>query len=87
MSRFVLLGLIALGLVMAACWRHTAAATAPTVERPLILEQNQGEVRVWRPLKSSPGWEKVSFIIKVDRQNGGSPDFWFLSESPPPEPK
>jgi mannose-6-phosphate isomerase-like protein (cupin superfamily) len=53
------------------------------------LAQDQGEVRVWRPLVSeSPAEQKLDvlsrFIIKVDRQLGGSPDFWFGTEVLPP---
>ena len=65
------------------------AASAPTAEQPLIIAQNQGEVRVWRPVVSEPAAAqkldtRTHFIIKVDRQNGGSPDFWFGTETLPP---
>jgi mannose-6-phosphate isomerase-like protein (cupin superfamily) len=81
--------LIALGLV--ACGTPSArerAANAPRKEHPLILEQDQGEVRIWRPLVSeSPAEQKLDkvthFIIKVDRRNGGSPDFWLGTETLP----
>lgn len=45
-----------------------AQAARPT---PLILEKDEGERRVWRPLEGSDG--KLSlFILKVDQRNGGS---------------
>lgn len=56
-------------------------ASAP-VEQALIVQRSQGEVRLWRPL---PGGARSlrSFTIKIDRQNGGSPDFWFISSEIP----
>jgi mannose-6-phosphate isomerase-like protein (cupin superfamily) len=67
---------------------HEVAASAAATEHPLVLQQNQGEIRTWRPLASeSPAEQKLDklthFIIKVDRQHGGSPDFWFGTETLP----
>lgn len=45
---------------------RTSAATPA----PLILAANEGEARTWR------NWGDTPFIIKVDRQNGGSPDLF-----------
>jgi mannose-6-phosphate isomerase-like protein (cupin superfamily) len=61
----------------------------PTPERPLIVSSVQGEVRVWRPLVSESATEQkfdenTSFTIKVDSAHGGSPDFWFGTETLPP---
>lgn len=58
------------------------SASAPINERPLILTPNQGEKREWRPLASLPAAVKKLgfFTIKIDRQNGGSPEFWFGTE-------
>ncbi len=89
MHRLIIAVFIALELL--ACSTPSArerTASAPPTERPLILEQGQGEVRVWRPLASeSPAEQKLDklthFIIKVDRENGGSPDFWFGTETLP----
>lgn len=89
MHRLIIAVFIALGLL--ACGTPSArdrAASAPATEHPLILEQDQGEARVWRPLASeSPAEQKLDkvthFIIKVDRQNGDSPDFWFGTETLP----
>jgi quercetin dioxygenase-like cupin family protein len=50
---------------------------------PLILEKNEGERRVWRPiegLEEQPG----PFILKVDRRNGGSSHLVFGTEDLPP---
>ncbi|MGH9775431.1 MAG: cupin domain-containing protein [Candidatus Acidiferrales bacterium] len=50
---------------------------------PLILEKNEGERRVWRPiegLESTPS----SFVLKVDPQNGGSSHLVFGTEDLPP---
>jgi mannose-6-phosphate isomerase-like protein (cupin superfamily) len=81
---FIALGLIACGTPSAS--KRVASASAE--EHPLILSQDQGEVRVWRPLASEPPAEQkldkqTHFIIKVDRQHGGSPDFWFGTETLP----
>jgi len=62
-------------------------ASAPVTERPLILAQDQGEIRVWRPLVSeSPAEQKYDEstpFIKVDSKHGGSPEFWFGTETLP----
>lgn len=83
--------LFVLSLLVAACsssqhrvFDVSAAAPAPTLqaERPLILEASQGEVRAWRPVVGLPeSFNKFSYFkIKIDRQHGGSPDFWFATE-------
>lgn len=63
----------------------SAATTVSTTERPLILAADQGEVRVWRDLASDTAAIKKTstFTIKIDQQNGGSPDFWFGTETMP----
>ena len=53
---------------------------------PLILEKNEGERRIWRPiegLEEQPG----PFILKVDRRNGGSSHLVFGTEDLPPGEK
>ena len=53
---------------------------------PLILEKNEGERRVWRPiegLEEQPG----PFILKVDRLNGGSSHLVFGTEDLAPGEK
>lgn len=62
-----------------------SAATSLLVERPLILEKDQGEVRVRRPIPGPTGGPQLPDVtFKVDSKNGGSPDFWFASETMPP---
>lgn len=53
---------------------------------PLILEKDQGERRVWRPIEGAKGWdaEPGPFIFKVDRQNGGSSHLVCVTEDLPP---
>ena len=56
---------------------HTRAATS--MERPLILKPDEGEARTWRPLPTRGARKRTlsEFMIKIDRQNGGSQQFWF----------
>jgi quercetin dioxygenase-like cupin family protein len=58
-------------------------ATKPT---PLILEKNEGERRVWRPIEGAEGWngQPAPFTLKVDPQNGGSSHLVFGTEDLPP---
>lgn len=53
---------------------------------PLILERNDGESRVWRPIQGATGWEAqpAPFILKVDRHNSGSSHLVFGTEDLPP---
>jgi len=48
----------------------------------LILQASEGERRVRRPRLGND--TPVPFIIKVDRKNGGSPDFFMAYEDIPP---
>lgn len=50
---------------------------------PLILERNEGERRVWRPLEGHPDLPSL-FILKVDPRNGGSSHLVFGTEDLPP---
>ena len=54
------------------------------MERPLILTPDEGEQRAWRPL-TTKGRKRTlqAFTIKVDRQNGGSPQLWFGTSTIP----
>jgi quercetin dioxygenase-like cupin family protein len=56
---------------------------------PLILEKNEGERRVWRPIEGAEGWngQPGPFILKVDRHNGGSSHLVFGTEDLPPGAK
>jgi quercetin dioxygenase-like cupin family protein len=53
---------------------------------PLILEKNEGEKRIWRPIEGAKGWDAQPgpFILKVDRHNGGSSHLVFGTEDLPP---
>src|ERR1700741_4371856 len=52
------------------------AQSKPT---PLILEKNEGERRVWRPVEGLEGQPSL-FILKVDPHNGGSSHLVFGTE-------
>lgn len=89
MNRLVLAVSILLGLFLFGRSSASESNTnLPDVEYPLIVARDQGEVRVWRPLVSeSPAQQEFDkqsrFIIKVDGKSGGSPDFWFGTETLP----
>ncbi len=50
---------------------------------PLILEKDEGERRVWRPIEGLEGQLSL-FILKVDPHNGGSSHLVFGTEDIPP---
>ena len=87
MNRLTNIALVLLGLLT--CERLSAfgqATSLPVTEHPLILAQDQGEIRTWRPLVSESATEQkldelTHFVIKVDRRSAGSPDFWFGTET------
>lgn len=89
MKTLMIAGLMLLGLFTFG--RPSASelvVSIPSNEHPLILAKDQGETRVWRPLVSeSPAEQKFDestpFVIKVDSKHGGSPDFWFGTETLP----
>jgi quercetin dioxygenase-like cupin family protein len=68
----------------------SAATKDPTTSAskvaPLILEKNEGERRIWRPIEGAKGWDAQpgQFILKVDRHNGGSSHLVFGTEDLPP---
>lgn len=64
----------------------TSEPTRAGRETPLILEKNEGERRVWRPIEGAKGWDAqpAPFILKVDRHNGGSSHLVFGTEDLPP---
>src|SRR5215510_2686353 len=45
--------------------------TGATKLTPLMLEKNEGERRIWRPVEGL-GPQPENFILKIDPQNGGS---------------
>ncbi len=57
---------------------HSASKGAP-----LILEKDEGERRVWRPVEGLEGQPGL-FILKVDPQNGGSSQLVLGTEDLPP---
>jgi len=88
--------LVALAVCVILPGASTGAATEPpnrTVSAakvtPLILEKDQGERRVWRPIEGAQGWnaQPGPFTLKVDRHNGGSSHLVFGTEDLPPGAK
>ena len=78
-----------LGGVVSVTSAPSATPNGPTsVSRaaPLILERNEGERRVWRPIEGAKGWDAQPgpFILKIDRHNGGSSHLVFVTEDVPP---
>lgn len=74
-------------------WGYDTAPLASTSEAknvskatPLILESDEGERRVWRPLEGSALHPSL-FILKVDPQNGGSSHLVLGMEDLPPGAK
>lgn len=60
----------------------SATQTQSTNTTPLILEKDEGERRVWRPIEGLDS--KLSlFILKVDPHNGGSSHLVFGTEDIP----
>ena len=57
-----------------------AQSVKPT---PLILEKDEGERRLWRPIDGLEGSPSL-FILKVDPHNGGSSHLVFGTEDLPP---
>jgi quercetin dioxygenase-like cupin family protein len=56
-----------------------ARPTESTTPTPLILEKDEGERRVWRPVEGLKGQPSL-FILKVDSHNGGSSHLVFGTE-------
>ena len=61
----------------------TDQSSSATKVTPLILEKNEGERRVWRPLEGLEG-QPGPFILKVDPRNGGSSHLVLGTEDLPP---
>lgn len=64
---------------------RTVASTATAAQsEPLILQEGEGERRIHRPPPASLSNLTAPLIIKVDRRNGGAPEFvMFTSEIAP----
>ena len=71
-----------LTIVCASALVSSSVHAQSTKATPLILEQNEGERRVWRPLEGLD--DKLAlFILKVDPRNGGSSHLVFGTEDMP----
>jgi mannose-6-phosphate isomerase-like protein (cupin superfamily) len=70
------------GLLVAAGWATRPEHSGDAGSKPLILEKNEGENRVRRPRGTQIAG--LSFIIKVDRKNGGSQQMWLGTEEMKP---
>jgi quercetin dioxygenase-like cupin family protein len=81
-----------LGLAAACAPRHPApdhpsarpGAVAPSTlvlaqGQPLVLQESEGEHRVHRPPPAALSSLTAPFIIKVDRHNGGAPEFFMMT--------
>ena len=79
----LLIGVFALAVaaLLAAAWRIQAQ---PAHETPLILEKDEGEHRVWRPVEGLEG-EPGLFILKVDPRNGASSHLVVVTEDLGPQ--
>ncbi len=72
--------------VIDGCSRSAAMTRRPTVidnaaeARPLILADSEGERRLHRPPPAALSNLAAPFIIKVDRRNGGAPEFVLFTE-------
>ena len=66
-------------LFVCGCAVAPAHLQAQSKASPLILEKNQGERRVWRPVEGLEGQPSL-FILKVDPHNGGSSHLVFGTE-------
>ena len=60
---------------------HAQALSAKST--PLILERDEGERRVWRPIEGHES-QLSMFILKVDPHNGDSSHLVFATEDIPP---
>ena len=52
--------------------------------QPLVLQESDGERRLHRPPPGALSNLAAPFIMKVDRRNGGAPEFVMFTESMPP---
>ena len=63
---------------------HPAGNTAAPRSEALILGASDGERRLHRPPPGALSNLTAPFILKVDRRNGGAPEFVMLTEDIPP---
>jgi quercetin dioxygenase-like cupin family protein len=64
--------------------QHTDAAPTSARAEALILQESDGERRLHRPPPGALSNLTAPFILKVDRRNGGAPEFVMLTEDIPP---
>jgi quercetin dioxygenase-like cupin family protein len=80
--------LLASATLTAGCSRETSsqhtAAAAPARSEALILQESDGERRVHRPPPGALSNLTALFTLKVDRRNGGAPEFVMMTENIPP---
>lgn len=84
--------IIATTIVLSACAPGRAAPAhvedanhiAPLTGQPLVLQDGDGERRVHRPPPGALSNLAAPFIMKVDRRNGGAPEFVMFTEDIPP---
>jgi len=63
---------------------HPATNVAAAPSKALILDVSEGERRLHRPPPGGLSNLTAPFILKVDRRNGGAPEFVMLTEDIPP---
>jgi len=63
---------------------HVEANTVPARGEPLILREGEGERLIHRPPPGALSNLTAPLILKVDRRNGGAPEFVMLTEDIPP---
>ena len=63
---------------------HSAGHAAAAPSQGLILTATEGERRLRRPPPGALSNLTVPFILKVDRVNGGAPEFVMITEDIPP---
>jgi hypothetical protein len=62
---------------------HPPGNVADERSQALILDASQGERRLHRPPPEALSNLAAPFILKVDRRNGGAPEFVMLTEDIP----
>ena len=82
----VLAGLL-IASVLTSGWtsdEHPATNVAAAPSKALILNASEGERRLHRPPPGALSNLTAPFILKIDRRNGGAPEFVMLTEDIPP---
>jgi quercetin dioxygenase-like cupin family protein len=63
---------------------HSANDAAPAKSEARVLDASEGEHRLHRSPPGALSTLRAPFILKVDRLNGGAPEFVMLTEDIPP---